>query len=135
MVLSKTTSIASTNFVSGGIRRLREGIELDALAVGDGLGDVGVAAALEVGAQQGIARVGLRRQRDVALRCRLLVAGRQDEVFAALPLVDAGRSDILQRRLPGLVDAAGDRRRLPVAAGGISSTIGPTSLVLKKGIR
>ena len=40
------------------VGRLRQRIDLDPLAVGDRLGDVGVAAALENGAQQGIALVG-----------------------------------------------------------------------------
>ena len=54
-------------------------------------------------------RVGARRQRDVTVRHLLFVARRQDEVLAAFALVHAGGADVFDRRLPGVVDAAGDR--------------------------
>ena len=107
MVESNTTSLASTNVVARRIGRLRERIELDALGIGDGLGDVGVAAALQHRAQQGVALIGVRRHRDVAgghfVR---VVAGRQNQVLAALALVHAAGSDILDGGLPVVHDAA-----------------------------
>jgi hypothetical protein len=45
----------------GRIRRLRQGIEPDALAIGDGLGDVSVAAADEIGPQEEKSGISLRR--------------------------------------------------------------------------
>jgi len=92
-----------------GTRRLRQRVELHALAVRDGFGDVGFAAALEVGAQEGEAAVGARRQGNVAIRDLLFVAGRQDGLFAALALVHAGGADVFDRRLPPVIDASRDR--------------------------
>ena len=88
---------------------LRQRINLYALAVCHRLGHVRVAAARKVGAQQGVALVGLRLQYDVALRRIARVSRRQDQIFAALAFVDAGRADIFQRSLPTIVDASGDR--------------------------
>ena len=90
-------------------RRLGQRIDPGAPAIGHGLGDVGIAAAAQVGAQQGVAGIGVRPQRDVARGNRALVARRQDQVLAARPLVHAGGADILERGLPAVVDAAGDR--------------------------
>ena len=100
--------MASMKTVAGGLAAWLKRIELDPLAIGDRRFDVGVAAALQDRAQQRIALIVAGRQRDIAVRHLLLVARRQDQIFAARALVDAGRADVFQRRLPGVHDAAVD---------------------------
>ena len=52
--------------------------------------------------------IGHRWQDDVAWRRRAVVARRQDQILAALAFVRSGRTDVCQRRLPGIHDGAGD---------------------------
>jgi hypothetical protein len=85
-----------------------EGIELDPLAVGDGLGHVGLAVALEDRPQESIALVVVCLQGDVTGRRLVLVSRRQDQVLPSLALVQAGWSHVLDGRLPAIVDRTGD---------------------------
>ncbi len=113
---------------------LRERVELDPLAVGDGFGDVGLAAALvRIGAQQGVALVVVGLQGDVAGRaaCPCSPGGRM-RYLPPLPLsTPAGPTSssaaCQQSSMEPVIE--------PSPAEGISSTTGPTSFVLKKGIR
>jgi len=81
----------------------RERIKLHAFTVGDRSRDVGIAAALEVGAENRIALISIRLKWDVAVRDVLLVVRRENQVFAAFALVHAGGADVLQRVLPSIV--------------------------------
>ena len=89
-----------------GVRRtmsLRERVDLDPFAIGDCIGNISVAAALQVGTKECIALVGCGWHGNVSGGNVLFVAGWQDEVLAALALVDPCRSDVLDGRLPAVV--------------------------------
>jgi hypothetical protein len=59
-----------------GIGRLRERIELDLFRVGYGFCDIGLAVALKIGPDEGITAVGVREERDIAIRdCAVIGRG------------------------------------------------------------
>ena len=64
--------------------------------------------------------------RGYSQRHLVRVVGGQHQIFATFAL----ETDVRERHLPGINDGA--RKLLPMAAGGRSRTIGPSSLVLKK---
>jgi hypothetical protein len=77
------------------------------LAVVDGGLDVGIGVTLEVRAEEDIAAEGIGLQRDVAGGNFVIIAGRQDEVFASFAFVDAEETGVLKRHLPKGDDIAG----------------------------
>ncbi len=95
-----------------GLRRVScvcQRIEADAPPIGNGPGDIRLAAALDVRAKYGEALIGIRTERDIAFGHGAFMIRRQDQVLAALALVEPRRADILDRILPAIVHAAGDR--------------------------
>ena len=92
----------------GRLGRLAERIELDPLAIVDSHLDVWRAAAPGDRPKQSITLIIGRGQADIALWRLLFIAWRQDQIFAACTLVDAGRANIFERCLPGVHDAAVD---------------------------
>src|SRR5580700_3529911 len=87
---------------------LGERVELDPFAVGDGCCNIGLAVALQDGAEQGITLIVDSLKRDVARGNLVFVAGRKEEIFAALALVGAGGADVGDGGLPAVVDGASD---------------------------
>jgi hypothetical protein len=63
----------------------------------------------ETGTHQCVPLIGVSLQCEIAGGNLLFVAGRQHEVFAPFAFIKAGRSDVLDGRLPAIVDRAGDR--------------------------
>src|SRR5262249_28172145 len=83
-----------------GCRRLRRGrqwVDLDLLAIVSGPRHVGGAAARGVGAQNAVALIRGRPHRNVALGYMAFVARRSDQIPAAFSFVHAGRPDVLDR--------------------------------------
>ncbi len=111
---------------------LRERVDPSPFAIGHCVGDICIIPALEVGTKNRKALVSRGWHGNVAVRNLVLIAGRKDEVLSAFTLVDAGGTHVFDGCLPAVVHGTRDRA---VSAGGISSTTGPTSLVLKNGIK
>src|SRR5215472_6137912 len=110
MVLSNKTRASIDEFSCRLVRGLREQIKFNALRVCDSLFDVGIASTLQDGTQQGVALIGVRRHRNIAIGyLDLLVARWQEEIFAAFSLVHTTRSYILDSGLPVIHDATVDQ--------------------------
>ncbi|MNT17746.1 hypothetical protein D3C72_1529200 [compost metagenome] len=86
----------------------RQWVELDALSIRNCLLDVGIAARLQIRAKNGKATIRIGPNGPVAVGNGLFVIGWHDEVFATVALVRAGRTHVLERVLPRIVDTSGD---------------------------
>src|SRR5215472_12409409 len=109
MVLSNKTRASIDEFSCRLVRGLREQIKFNALRVRDSLFDVGIASTLQNGTQQGVALIGVRRHRNIAIRYLGRVGRWQEEIFAAVSLVHTTRSYILDSGLPVIHDATVDQ--------------------------
>ena len=104
MVESNSDILDVGEHVGGGAGSLRQRIDLDALAIGHGLRDIGFAVAGQVRADQRIAAPGARPKRGIALGDLVLVVGRQHQELDAFALVHAQQPRILERHLPDVDD-------------------------------
>ena len=119
----------------GGFRwvsRRRKRIDPNAFPVSDRIGDAGVVGAAIVGPQQGEGLVGRRVQRDVAVGHAAEWSGGRTRYLPPFPLsTPAGPTS----SIAVCQQSSTEPTIVPVSAGGISSTTGPTSLVLKTGMK